>query len=260
MSIQQIFNPPRYPTAPQTPLPQTVLGVIEHSGFPVSQPELVTDIPPDFGWMSAMQEFIVSFEMNKTQSPGTVLGEHNFVHCFQDAKPEEYYPYWTELPYFGSKWWSGIISYKLIAIKPPRVTGKILISYSFDSAYNFDDNRKKLAISKEWDLGQSNVCEFDVSALNQLRLRPTRIPVENINEYPNEVPSFVFQSQALPSHSWNLGKIRFEVASQLQPGNLFPDSIRILIFKSFKNFQGYIPTDFRGSMITGVSTRYLPAL
>lgn len=244
-----IFSPPRYPTAPQQPLPQTILGVSEHSGLPFSTPENITDVPPDFGWMFALQQYKYTFVMDEKDGPGKELASDqvNVYYGLFDKKNGDYSftSYWTTLPLFGAKWWSGMVSYKFIAIKPPRVTGKLIINYSFSAKETFSDNFKKMKIAKEWDLGQSNVCEFDVSALNQLRLRPTWLP-ENAKTLLNQVS--MFAPQSLPMYSWNMGRINIEVANRLQPGNIFPGSIRILMFKSFKNAQCYAATDLRGRM------------
>lgn len=244
-----VFSPPRYPDVPLQPLPQTILSTMEHSGLPFSEPEIVTDIPPDFTWMSTLQLFDKAFVMKNTDGVGkelAVFNAHQFLDkpLFRDDKKVWYNSYWTTLPAFGSKWWNGLVAFKFVAIKPPRVTGKILITYSFTA--DFENNNKKLKISKEWDLGQSNECEFDVSALNQIRLRPTWSTHVNQSDYAS-VP-VRFASQVMPLYSYHMGAVKLEVANVLQVGNLFPDSIRILCFRSFKQANFYQATDLRGSV------------
>lgn len=246
----EIFSPPRYPSVPNQPLPQTIMGVLEHSGIMASSPELVTDIPPDFGWMTVLQLFQAAVTMSKNDAPGKLLLQdpvNTLVYPEKKANKRVFHkPYWTILPLCGAKWWSGMISYKFIAIKPPRVTGKIIITYSFDPEFDQANNSKKMKVSKEWDLGESNVCEFDITGLNQIRLRPTWLPLYQNADYVTDTARFV--NQALPQYSWNMGLVTLEVANYLQPGNLFPDSIRILYFKSFKACNLFQATDLRSSV------------
>lgn len=249
MSTQEMinYNPPRMLNVPLQPLPQTVSCTMEHSGLPVSIPENVTDIPPDFSWMTEMQLFDHSFEYKVTQNPQDELSSfnvHNWRHV-ESGNPEhlEFMP-WTLLPFFGSRWWNGTVAFKLIAIKPPRVTGKILIRYSFDPVEDFSKDSKRRMIAKEWDLGQSSECEFDITAVNTIRARPTWIPRVS-TKFPAK--GAVFTSQLTPVQQWHMGSIRIEAAQRLQVGSIFPDQIRILVFRVYKNCNFYQPTDLRGN-------------
>lgn len=255
------FNPPRNVLVPLQPLPQTVMATLEHSGIPTSLPNLITDIPPDFGWMSQIQNYVGSFEYKTISEPQTMLHMRN-AHVEKEisgGNPERAIATWTTFPLLCSKWWNGIIGYKLLAIKPPRVTGKILVRYSYDPWEDFENDKRRRMIAKEWDLGQSSECEFDVVGMNTIQARPTWLPMIDEVFKKNEM---VFSRQCLGEQEWHFGSLRIEAAQRLQVGSIFPDSIRILIFQVYKNSEFYMPTDPRGHtnhfLYTGTSKVSIP--
>lgn len=65
--------PPRAPTNPIQPAPMTNMGVLADFGVP-SDNELISDIVPDFDWMSKMEIYKTYFTFSVNQSPGTELG------------------------------------------------------------------------------------------------------------------------------------------------------------------------------------------
>lgn len=241
---QQIANaPPRYPTLPVQPLPQTNLGVLEHSGLPQSELEAVTDIPPDLSWMMEMQLFDHQFRYSNQDQPKKELTTF-YVHSHQTLlyPAKAAYTPWNYLPFLGSKWWNGTVSFKFMAIKPPRVTGKLLVRYYF---YTKVTDTYYRGITKEWDLGQSGEFEFDVPAVNTIRARPTWIP--RVVEADGDLAANLnFVTARITEPSWYMGELHVEAAQRLQPGGIFPDSIRILVFRVWKNSRVYVPTDFRG--------------
>lgn len=258
MSIQQTlnFNPPRIVNVPQQPLPQTVCMTLEHSGVPVDEMASITDIPPDFQWMTLLHRYSATFEVSKNKNPKDSLFEEN-VHVFRETSDGDIgkvFPTWNLVPFVTSRWWNGIISYKLIAIKPPRVTGKLLIRYSFDPNDDFEDDKARRGICKEWDLGQSSECEFDVVACNTIKARPTWLPMIR----HGSVTGAYWLDQFLPYQTWHYGSLRIELAQRIQVGSIFPDSIRVLVFKCFKNAEFYLPTDARGSAPHFLATGVLP--
>lgn len=243
-----MFNPPRMMNVPQQPLPQTVQATLEHSGIPYSDNEMITDIPPSFDWMPLVQVYSHTFEYSTKDLPQkelAVFTVHNWIS--QPSGNPEYLKIlpWTLVPFFCSKWWTGQVSFKFIAIKPPRVTGKILIRYSFDPFEDFEKDTRRRSIAKEWDLGQSSECEFDITGINTIKARPTWLPRVTRKMIGGE--HGVFAAQGTPMTTWHMGTIRVEAGQLLQPGSIFPDSIRILVFKVYKNTQFYVPTDIRGS-------------
>lgn len=265
MSIEQQItnNPPRSITIPQLPQPQTCFGVLEHTGIPYSDPENVTDIPPDFSWMTETHALVKSFIYSTQDEIGKKLSDWA-AHApdMQDVTTpdDESHPMtWQRLPFYVSKWWTGMVSYRFLAIMPSRVTGKILIRYTFENNVKnspaIDPKQYDTlyrGIIKEWDLGQSNIFEFDIPALDPIQARPTWLP--ETKGFPLQVagtlkkPWINYQAyQQINPSTWMLGRITCETAQNLSPGSIFPDSIRILVFRIFKNSTFYQPTDPRQS-------------
>lgn len=236
---------------PQQPLPQTVCMTLEHSGVPVGESELITDIPPDFNWMSQIQTYDFQFRYQNTDEPQKELANfevHNMI-TRADGNPEWLTTLgtcpWQAIPFLCSKWWNGTISYKFIAIKPPRVTGKLLIRYSFDPSDTFENDTKRRSVAKEWDLGTTSECEFKITAVNTIRARPTWIPKVKTSTDPGVAVATA--TQYMPKQTWHMGRVSIEAAQRLQVGSIFPDSIRILVFRVFELENVYMPTDFRGN-------------
>ena len=248
-----MFNPPRIPTVPQAPLPQTNFGVLEHTGLPFSEPENITDVPPDFGWMCELQAYLGMITYSKDAAIGSELQTLS-VNCpFSTVQQVmwDQVPIWQHIPMTCAKWWNGTIGFKFEAICPPRVTGKLLVRYEFlpnqamATPRPFVNDTLKRGICKEWDLGQSHIFEFDVTALCPIQARPTWLPER---AFQNGSAVSPYAAQQLNSAITNLGSLRIEPAQQLQPGSIFPDSIRILVYRSIKSANFYTPTDPRSAM------------
>lgn len=264
MSTQQLIvnNPPRYVDVPIQPLPQTVLVTLEHSGMPVSEPANITDLAPDMRWMSEVQLYDHSFVFSTTNMPQIELDKfavQNWMSSKNGSADELPYVPWTLMPFFGCKWWNGMVSFRFLAIKPPRCTGKLLIRYSFNPVIfpegTDDKDQKRRGIVKEWDLGQSEICDFDVVGANTIGARPTWIPSATPR---TDSGTELFVDQNLPLQEWHFGWIKIECAQYFNPGGIFPDSIRILVFRVYKNSEFYMPTDFRGSMAHFTNLSYTP--
>lgn len=251
--IELNYNPPRIPTVPMTPLPQTCMGVLEHTGLPYAEPMNVTDIPPDFGWMTSIQTYEGSFTYSKEDVVSKVIWHSNPL---TPGIVDPYYlhdlnPTWPQIPFAASKWWNGTISYKFVAIKPPRVAGKLILRFWYirprsllNEQSSSDPDSLMRGIAKEWDLAQTNIFEFDITALNPIQARPTWLPIIN--------PKISgFKNGAQQSFSWaitSMGYLTMQAAQRLQVGSIFPDSIRIFVFRTFKNAQFYTPTDMRSRL------------
>nr|UDL13974.1 MAG: hypothetical protein [Xiangshan picorna-like virus 6] len=256
------FAPPRVPSVSAVPTPQTCYGALESSGVPFSEIETITDIGPDFGWMSQVNVYQGSFEFKTTDSAigrtAAVLFDTDVLSYKVNDNNKylhQFVPSW-HLPCFTlGRYWNGSIVYRFLAIKPPRVTGKLVIRYDFTyvhgSSTGGDDvlskDTSQRGTLKEWDLGQSNTCEFEITAVNPTLARPTWLPVQ-LNPAKNQKGEPVYYARQHPTRAQSaMGSISVQVAQRLQPGGIFPDQIRILVFRSFKNFSTYIPTDMRGS-------------
>lgn len=245
---QPSYTPTRGLTLQVQPPPQTNLGVLEHSGIPVGIQEAITDIPPDLSWMTEMQLYQETFEYGIDNELNKEITSW-YVHC-HDPRGGTVYKVgklcpWNYLPFLGSKWWTGTISFKMTAIKPPRVGGKLLIRYWFWEDHSAADTKRR-CISKEWDLSQSQEFEFDVPAINPLRARPTWIPRQSQIDTYKGGQLFRPVTWRMPLPSWWMGIVSVEAAQRLQPGGIFPDKIRINVFRVYKDARVYVPVDFRG--------------
>lgn len=244
--------PPRVLSVPQTPVPQTCFGVLNENGMPTDD-ELITDIPPDFGWMSGMELYISGFEMKQDDNPGkclTILSPMRHYGTQPRLYPTDNFG-WRHIPFIYSKWWNGVPRIRLMAIKPAHVTGKILIYHAPDATkFGVAGNpittlpttpsgrdHYLRGIKMEWDLGTSSEFVFDVPAFNVIPARPTWIP--RIASQARVVP------WSMPVSTYSFGVLFLQVSESLQPGNIYPDSIRILVFSSFPGSSFYTPTDGR---------------
>lgn len=245
--------PPRAFTNPAQPSPMTNLGTLSDYGAP-SDRENITDIPPDFGWMSALEIFMGAFVMNQTDMP-----EKDIATIYPMSKVPALLPAgqwqpiqglkadWHFIPFLVSRWWSGGVRVRFMAIKPPRVTGKILISWFPDvGAVTNSSTTDTLhrSIKYEWDLGTSNEYSLCLTGYNVTRLRPTWLPIQKGHGPDSDVRASCRQSPPLVQYS--MGRLELTVAQILQPGSLFPDSIRILVFHSFEDTTFHTSVDIKG--------------
>lgn len=256
MNQQQSFNlPPRDPTVPNVPETQTNMGVLEHTGLPIEPIDLITDVPPDFKWMSELWKFHTAFTITNQQRPGTIIYTTRVVQS--DAAKDEVLAQWHDIPFACSKFWNGKISYRFTIIKPPRVVGKLLIRYRQDcfdewgpmvtppSQWTKIRDTKMRTILKEWDLGQSSQFEFDITASNPIRARPTHLFEDKPRmDFPDSDPNNVANYRT-PYILFEMGRLSVEVAQTIVPGGIFPDSYQIIVEKSLKDCQFYTPTDPR---------------
>lgn len=254
------FNPPRMVNEPMQPLPQTVCATLEHSGIPTSANENITDIPPDLNWMTELQMYKDMFRFGVSHEPSevlytTYLPNHRQGGTYIGKLPEKDLIPWNYLPFMGSKWWTGQVSYKLIAIKPKAAAGKIMVRYSYFPEYDLTKDPSKKSPAMEWDLSLTNVFEFDVNGVCPMEARPTWLPEIQAADRPTGT-NVVWASQTLPYPSWTMGKITIECAQRYVPGGIFPDTTRILVFMCYKNANFFLPTDFRSDMATVLAKEY----
>ncbi|UXD80045.1 putative capsid protein [Linepithema humile polycipivirus 2] len=245
--------PPRYLSVPQVPVPQTCSGVLHETGN-LTETEPIADLPPDFGWMSQIELYQESFTMKLTDTPGSKLTTlYPLQHYQEREKLLGTYKGWHHIPFTSSKWWNGNIRIRLMAIKPAHVTGKLLLRYAPDNSdvgrIGADDLRR--GIKHEWDLGMSSECVFTIPAYNVMCARPTYVPRISFKDYTRYhagIPSVEWYSWTLPYVSRSFGRIQVEVANTIQPGSIYPDSIRILVFTAFEPIGFYTPTDFSNAI------------
>lgn len=131
-----------------------------------------------------------------------------------------------------------------------------MVRYSFNPIDNFEEDLAKRSIAKEWDLGESSECEFDIIAPNTIHARPTWLP--SCAKGYAIGSNYATLGQNIPVQEFHFGTIQIEAAQRLQVGSIFPDQITILVFYVFKNAKFYLPTDFRGNeshfLVTGTAS------
>lgn len=243
-------NPPRSQCVPFT-TPQTVFGVLNSNGIlPV---DYFAKLGPDFGWMSSTELYLLHFRVSKDDVEGLKIIEFDPMKKDVETDGNRLYQVlhqdWHMLPFSMSRYWSGSLRLRFLAIKPPRVTGKLLIRYNPDPmGLRFDGDKLRRGVKAEWDLGLTNEFTLDIPAYNPIKVRPTWLPRisagADMTGELNEV--FRFCSWVPPIPTFHLGTVRVEVAQGLQPGNVFPDSIRVLVFHSFVDGEFYMQTDCKG--------------
>lgn len=263
MSEQPILSkdPPQLPGIPQTPIPQTNSGTLEHTGIPFQQIELITDIPPDYFWMTSQWKYVDQFNVAQKDKVGDLKYQSLVIGNTGNFSDKYFQNNWIKIPFQASYWWTGAVSYRFTAIKPPRVTGKLLVRFrqdafqkpgtiidlqypAVDPNVNIDDKLYR-SILKEWDLSQSSQFEFDITSAIPIRARPSRLA----NRFTG-ASSDRWSATAQSFEPWphvEMGRITVEIAQHISPGGIFPDSYTILVEKSIKNPKFFSTTDLRSS-------------
>lgn len=255
MSEQQnIFNPPRNLTVPNVPNPQTNEGTLEHTGLPITPSLNITDIPPDFKWMSEQWKYHDTFTVNVGNNIGDIVYTSRVVMA--DANIDYLIAQWHDIPFACSKWWNGKVSYRFTIIKPPRVPGKLLIKFRQDAFNKRDDGSvdktkehfppdvKYRSIVKEWDLAQTNQFEFDITGSNPIEARPTHLPKRK-PKVDLAGKNYAIAEYITPWTTYEMGRFTIEIAQKIIPGSIFPDTYDIYVEKSLKDCIFYTPTDPR---------------
>jgi len=253
--IQSMNNPPRNPTIPNVPNPQTNEGTLEYTGLPIEPMQNIMDIPPDFSWMSAYWKFHTTFPVTVNNPVGTLLYTTRVV--MSDENIDYNVAQWHDIPFFCSKWWNGKITYRFTSVKPPRVSGKLLIKFRQDAFNkrgngntitngNLPADSKYRSVVKEWDLAESSQFEFDITASTPIRARPTHMAtVKPPNDFDNDAGDYVIADYITPWTTYEMGRITVEVAQTVMPGGIFPDTYDIIVEKALKDATFYTPTDPR---------------
>lgn len=231
---------------PQAPTPQTNFGILEHTGtLPTLEP--IQDIPVSFSWMMAMPYFHSQFTVSATDAIGDELTSFNAItDTTASGGPNTFKP-WASLAFTTSTYWTGIPTYRLIAIKPSRTPCKLLVVFEFKNRGGvpaFDNDALQRTIIKEWDLAQSSICEFDITGIMPTRQRPSYISTLPATPAASDLYTLGFTT---PNTLYEAGRISIVNALTYQPGGIFPDSFTVLVEKAWKNFSCKTPVDPRGN-------------
>lgn len=249
MTDQEQFAPvpPRTVTLAQQPQPQTVFGILNDSGFP-SDIRNISDLPPDFGWMSAIEEYVSNFPVKSSY-----VGDLTTIYPY-DKYQDQHDPgnargelSWHWIPFSCSRWWTGCVRLRFIAIKAPRVPCKILFTYVPDLIGEGAEPKKRLP-KIEWDVGMHNNFVLDLIPANITGPRPTWITWTKPKHLEYDNKQFYTTTHLAPHRSMICpGKLKVETASASVPGGIFPDTFHVLVFQSFPDAQFYQRTDPRSS-------------
>lgn len=239
--------PPRTVTLAQQPQPQTVFGILNDSGLP-SVMKNISDLPPDFSWMAAIEEYVGNFPVKSLYiGPLASVYPYDKYQDHHDLFKERGPLSWHWIPFACSRWWTGKVRLRFMAIKAPRVPCKILFTYVPDIINEEKEPARRLP-KIEWDVGMHNNFVLDLLPPNITGPRPTWISwvKPRYIKYDN---TRYFKTLNLAHHRSMIcpGRLDIEVASASIPGNIFPDTFHVLIFQSFPDAQFYQRTDPRSS-------------
>lgn len=236
-------TPPRLLTVPQAPVPQTCTGVLCDYGLP-SEPFQITDFPPDFSWMTQIPVFLQMIRFDEN-----TIGDFEYINLPQVKTWNPYngkqFTPWLAFPFCCSRWWNGKVKLTFMAIKPSKVTGKILFMYYPDNAsfgYYEGSQPNNIGPKREWDLGLSSEFTLEIPGFNPIFARPTWVPQV---EHPDTSLIASMARHQVPYQELSFGTLRMKVTQLLQPGSIYPSSVRILVFISFPDSQHYISCDPR---------------
>jgi len=254
---QDTNNPPRNVGIPLNPVPQTNTGLMEHVAIPSDPMVSITDIPPDFDWMVRQWKLKKILSVDNTQDVGAIIGYIDVLALGEKSSDHngplyQKTPSWIKLPFSVSKWWKGTVSHRFTIIKPPRVTGKLLIRWrqdTFGTSKGWNKQTVKDAtmrsILKEWDLSETNQFEFDITASLPIQARPTKFQTrQGTPKEPN-----IFVSQVEPYINVTMGSFTVEIAQKISPGGIFPDTFSIIVERAFKDASFMTPTDSKSTYV-----------
>lgn len=234
---------------PVLPPPQTVEGHLYHTSEMC--PADVVPLPgekPDMEEHTSRLIYLSTFEVSKNDDFGKlyveqeVLPHNTGTQLEYPMRPFEWYT--ANYAYFSAD-----INFVLWAIKPPSVTGRLIVMYVPSFSGGFDDSQR--TISKEWDLSETDVFTFGVNAPLTAKYRPTFINGE-LGSYGGfsdglgeDGSGRIYYAQRCNTPNFldrYFGKIQIKLAQKTQPGSIYPDAFNVHIFRSFKNFRAHTVT------------------
>nr|UMO75690.1 MAG: putative capsid protein 2 [Polycipiviridae sp.] len=253
-------DPVRNYGIPQNPVPQTNTGLLEHVAVPFEPMEQITDIPPDFAWMTEQYKLVARFNVTKDNDVGKIIYYTPVIHSNTQDKLTQNLRNWFFVPFRSSTWWNGVVSYRFTIVKPPRVAGKLLVRYRQDAFKNYSlrdiksypGDFKDLtmrSILKEWDLSETNQFSFDITGSLPIRARPTKHAGPSSANLPKDS---ALVNSLVPWIHTEMGAISIEVAQKISPGSIFPDHYTVYVEKCFKNCNFMTPVDFRSSYLSTI--------
>lgn len=232
---------------PQIPTLNTVCGVLEQNNNPLTEIKPMPGIPPSFESYTNRWEYVDQFPV----SVGSVDTDiHRFAPMSVNNTDGNILPFYM-LPFRTSRFWNGSVDIKLWAIIPERYGGKFQIIYLpnhlIDAQIPMNLDKQQRYILKEWDLSASDTCEFTVSGFNTILQRPTYyndLPPAYTDD-PSNVYTLSYPAIRTQRRTYHFGTIIIRVIQELQPGSIYPDTIDIVMYKSYPQATFQTITDFR---------------
>lgn len=245
--------PPNNVNEPQVPQPQVNFGTLHHTGDQLPDLESCGDIQPSYSWIPKMFQYVDEFRISVNDEVNKQL-YYNYFPALNP--PHKTQLHWLYFPFYASKWYSGTVTVRMTAIKPQRVTGKILVKFfpqKLLKAGSFPSDKLHRSVAKEWDLSQSPVLEFDITGFQPLKIRPSIVSTGN--KSTDDGYSLPVSVQT-PPHTFRMGAMQVLLAQHIAPGGIFPDSFRVIVEMSMKNSSFYGPIDPRHNYEVALTTNW----
>lgn len=240
---------------PQVPTLNTVCGTLEQNNNPLTEIKDMPGIPPSF------ESYLNRWEyMSQTQVTTGKVGEVvlRFNPMSINNSDDNCWPFYM-LPFRTSRFWNGTIHLKLWAVIPERYGGKFQIIYlpnTFTGDVIKTDELQRY-ILKEWDLTATDTCEFSISGFNTLLQRPTYyndLPPAGTDD-PTMVYYLSFPRIKTQARTYQFGTILVKLIQELQPGSIYPETIDLVLYKSYPDASFQTITDFRTDLHHSISIR-----
>lgn len=235
-------TPTRQPVlTPVQPSPQTVQGILEHTGNGLDG-EDIKDVPLSFNFLNSIPYYLTKFQVRNTMTVGSQVYTFNVYQdssCIKTSTNAS--PPWVGMPMLGSTYFNGAPKFRMFAVKPSRTPCKLLVEFWYCPGNIGDEPATRIPL-REWDLQESPVCEFEIPGAYILRDKMSAIP----SMKPLTQASYIAPGYITPIQMYEAGKIRISLAMPYQPGSLFPDDYYIYVEKSWPTTVFKIPNSYRG--------------
>jgi len=230
---------------PQVPTLNTVCGTLEQNNNPLTEQKDMPGIPPAFESYLNRWEYMLQMPVSTGNVNKTILTINPMQLNNTDNNCLPFYM----LPFRTSRFWNGTIHLKLWAVIPERYGGKFQIIYlpnTFKGDTVTTDELQRY-ILKEWDLTATDTCEFSISGFNTLLQRPTyynELPPAHTDD-PSGLFTISFPTITTQKRTYDFGTILVKVIQELQPGSIYPETIDLVVYKSYPDSTFQTITDFR---------------
>lgn len=246
----QIELTPSTDVGPQTPLPQTVTGILQDKGLPFSTPDGLPYLHFETSDTLDRKELWspnFDFKVSDSDVVGKLYQTLHLPSIFPDldAAGQGILPpmAFNALAY---RYFNGSIKISFWAVKPPGMPCKLIVSYvppggTFNASYRH--------VSREWDWSKSNIFSITVTGFNPY------------SHYMQQPMTFIKQGTetgttldgiATDPFMRSFGTMKIELAAIMQSGTIYPKDIQVHTFVSLVESEHHIvkglPTDFNATI------------